>query len=252
MTFSPSDLSDSILANRPAVVPYLTAGFPDMGRFVDLLGSLSAVAPAIEIGLPFSDPMADGATIQDSSRISLEGGTTVGGVVAALDERGPSAIPLAVMSYLNPLLAFGLSSLFARLSDVGVAALVIPDLPFEESDPIREAARAHSIGLVQLVTPVTSSARLETLATASEGFTYAVTMAGTTGGTVTLDDSVAAYLDRVREHSAVPVIAGFGIRSAEQVRELADHCDGVIVGSALVEKIAAGIDAVEFVRELAS
>lgn len=252
MRFSASDLSDSILAARPAVLPYLTAGFPDMGRFVDLLDSLSTLAPAIEIGLPFSDPMADGATIQDSSRISLEGGTTVGGVLSALGERDPSPIPLAVMSYLNPLLAFGPTELFSRLSDVGVAALVIPDLPFEESGPIRELAGAHFIGLVQLVTPVTPVSRLETLAKASEGFTYAVTMAGTTGGTVALDGSVAAYLDQVREHSAVPVVAGFGIRNSTQVHELADHCDGVIVGSALVEKIAAGSDAAEFVRELAT
>lgn len=252
MTFSHFDLAESIRGARPAVVPYLTAGFPDMGQFVDVLSKMSDVAPAIEIGLPFSDPMADGATIQDSSRIALEGGTTVAGVLSALGDRGRSDIPLAIMSYLNPLLAFGLSDLFPRLSEVGVAALVIPDLPLEEAGPIREIAAVHSIGLVQLVTPVTSPDRLAVLAKVSEGFTYAVTMAGTTGGTVSLDVGVADYLERVRDHSTVPVVAGFGIRTSTQVRELADHCDGVIVGSALVEKIAAGADAVEFVKELAS
>ncbi len=252
MSFSHIDLADSIQSHAPAVIPYLTAGYPDMDGFVRCFDALSAVAPAIEVGIPFSDPMADGATIQESSRIALEGGATLRKILLALEGRVDHDTPLIVMSYLNPLLAFGLPDLMSRLSATGVAALVIPDLPFEESAPIRSVAGEVSIGVVQLVTPVASPDRLEKLAGASEGFTYAVTMTGTTGGEVEAGESVADYLDQVRRYSRVPVVAGFGVRSSAQVSTLAPHCDGVIVGSALVETISRGDNPVEFVTGLAS
>jgi tryptophan synthase alpha chain len=138
----------------------------------------------------------------------------------------------------------------AALAAVGVASLVIPDLPYEESTEVGEAAARYSVGLVQLVTPLTDGARLETLCSRSQGFVYAVTMTGTTGGAVADTASVAAYLDKVRSYASVPVLAGFGIRDAQQVRRLAEHCDGVIVGSAIVEKISRGEDPVEFVEGL--
>lgn len=252
MSFSHDDLADAIQHASPAVIPYLTAGYPDMGGFVRWLDALSGVAPAIEVGIPFSDPMADGATIQESSRIALEAGATVRTILSTLEDRANHETPLIVMSYLNPLLAFGLPDLMARLSATGVAALVVPDLPFEESAPIRAIAAEFSIGVVQLVTPVTSADRLEKLAGASEGFTYAVTMTGTTGGEVAAGASVGDYLDQVRKYSRVPVVAGFGVRSSEHVANLAPHCDGVIVGSALVETISRGGNPVEFVTGLAS
>jgi tryptophan synthase alpha chain len=131
-----------------------------------------------------------------------------------------------------------------------VSALVVPDLPLEESDELASVSREHGIGLVQLVSPVTSAERLDALGHASEGFTYAVTMTGTTGGTVGASPEVTAYLDRVRKASRPPVLAGFGVRTAEQIRALAPHCDGMIVGSALVEIMASGGDPVAFVAEL--
>ncbi len=233
-----------------AIVPYLTGGFPTMSGFGQALVGLSETSIAVEIGIPFSDPMADGATIQESSRIALEGGATLASIVAAIEQLPPLPSELVVMSYLNPLLAYGLEDLVPRLSDAGVAALVIPDLPFEESAGLREVAGASGIGLVQLVSPVTTVDRLAMLGAVSEGFTYAVTMTGTTGGSTGIGSDVTGYLDAVRSVSRAPVLAGFGVRTADQVRALASHCDGVIVGSALVEVLAAGEDPVAFVEGL--
>ena len=243
-------LETRLAGGDTAIVPYLTGGYPSSPAFTDALLALSGVSIAVEIGIPFSDPMADGATIQESSRVALENGATLNSVIDAIEGLGRLDSDLVVMSYLNPLLAYGYESLLPRLAGVGVSALVVPDLPLEESDELASVSREHGIGLVQLVSPVTSSERLETLANASEGFTYAVTMTGTTGGRVGAGPEVTAYLDRVRAVSRAPVLAGFGVRSPEQVRALAPHCDGVIVGSALVEIMASGGDPVAFVAEL--
>jgi tryptophan synthase alpha chain len=221
-----------------------------MSVFVEALEALSAVSEAVEIGIPFSDPMADGATIQESSRVALESGASLGSILDAIQSQGALGSELVVMSYLNPLMAFGYQELLPRLAAAGVSALVVPDLPLEESGQLGGESREHGIGLVQLVSPVTSQERLEALGRASEGFTYAVTMTGTTGGSVGGDEEVTAYLDRVRAVSRPPVLAGFGVRSSDQVRALAPHCDGVIVGSALVEVISAGEDPVSFLAGL--
>jgi tryptophan synthase alpha chain len=232
------------------VVPYLTGGFPTMAIFKEALQSLSTGSIAVEIGIPFSDPMADGATIQESSRAALEAGATLGSIVAAIEGLAPLSAELIIMSYLNPILAFGPDELMPRLGAAGVAALVVPDLPLEESGELGQAARESGIGLVQLVSPVTDPDRLATVASASEGFTYAVTMTGTTGGRADIGYQVTGYLDRVRAVSRPPVLAGFGVRTVEQVHVLGQHCDGVIVGSALVEVLAAGDDPVAFIEEL--
>ena len=243
-------LEKQLRGEAPAVIPYLTAGFPTMDRFAEALTEVASISEAVEIGIPFSDPMADGATIQESSRVALEGGATLQAVLAALEALPSLPVPLVVMSYLNPLMANGYQALLPRLAAVGVAALVVPDLPFEESADLRAAAGASGIGLVQLVTPVTDDERLRLLGGASEGFTYAVTMTGTTGGSALVGSGVGAYLDRVRSAAKTPVLAGFGVRSAEQVRSLVPHCDGVIVGSALVEILGRGEDPVAFLEGL--
>ncbi len=239
-------------AEATAVVPYLTGGYPDMTRFVESLDALVEVSPALEVGIPFSDPMADGATIQESSRQALAAGTTLDGVITGLEKRANIDTPLVIMSYLNPLLAYGVDRLIPRLVEAGVCGLVLPDLPFEEASIIAEPAQASGMGIVQLVTPLTDRDRLQMLCKESQGFVYAVTMTGTTGGVVSEGEGVSDYLDRVREASSIPVLAGFGVRSAQQVRKLAPHCDGVIVGSAIVEKISRGEDPVAFVQELLS
>jgi tryptophan synthase alpha chain len=232
------------------IVPYLTGGYPNMAIFGGALTALASVSEAVEVGIPFSDPMADGATIQESSRVALEAGASLDSILEAIESMSDLAADLVVMSYLNPLLAYGYERLVPRLAGAGVSALVVPDLPLEEAGELGGAAREHGIGLVQLVSPVTSQERLQTLGQASEGFVYAVTMTGTTGGSIGGGEEVTAYLDRVRAASRAPVLAGFGVRTADQVRTLAPHCDGVIVGSALVEVIAAGGDPVSFVEGL--
>lgn len=232
------------------VVPYLTGGFPTMSGFQEALQAIAAGSAAVEIGIPFSDPMADGATIQESSRVALDAGASLASIVSAIESLPRLAADLVVMSYLNPLLAYGPAELMPRLAAAGVAALVVPDLPLEESGEMGTVAGENGIGLVQLVSPVTSRARLSALGTASEGFTYAVTMTGTTGGSAGIGDEVTGYLDEVKAASRVPVLAGFGVRTAKQVQALGPHCDGVIVGSALVEVLAAGDDPVAFIDGL--
>jgi tryptophan synthase alpha chain len=246
------ELSERILAARPALVPYLTAGFPDLARFAGHLDGLTAVSPAVEIGVPFSDPMADGATIQESSRLALAGGATLQRIVALLGERENNEVPLIVMSYLNPILAFGIDSLMPLMAAAGVAALVVPDLPHEEAHIVSDETVKHGIGLVRLVTPLTDPERMELLCANSQGFVYAVTMAGTTGSGAIDTDAVAGYLDAVKAMSSVPVLAGFGVRTRDHVAQLASHCDGVIVGSAIVEAIADDEDPAEFVGSLTS
>jgi tryptophan synthase alpha chain len=243
-------LEQALGGDAPAIVPYLTAGYPTLARFADALREVAAVSEAVEIGIPFSDPMADGATIQESSRVALDRGATLEGLISTLEALAPLPCPLVVMSYLNPLMAFGYETLLPRLAGVGVAGLVVPDLPLDESGELRGVAARSGVGLVQLVTPVTEADRLRRLGEASEGFTYAVTMTGTTGGSAAVGSDVGGYLDRVRAASRAPVVAGFGVRTVDQVRALVPHCDGVIVGSALVEVLGRDDDPVEFLKGL--
>ena len=158
--------------------------------------------------------------------------------------------PLLLMSYLNPLLAYGLDRLPAAVAKAGVAGFIIPDLPYEESAEVRTALDSHGLALVQMVTPVTPPERLKMLCEASQGFVYAVTMTGTTGRNVAVPEDVLAYMDRVRAVSPVPVCAGFGIRSAEQVGRMQGHVDGVVVGSALVEVLERREDPAAFIKSL--
>jgi tryptophan synthase alpha chain len=241
------------LEGRPAIVSYLTAGFPTFECFASLLPRVAAVSDAVEIGVPFSDPIADGVTIQRASHVALAAGTTLRRIVTLLERLTPRpSAPILLMSYLNPLLAFGLEEVAVASARAGVAGMVVPDSPLEECAPLREALERHGLALVQLVTPVTPPARLSALCRASRGFVYAVTVTGTTGGEVAAEEVLAAYLDRVRAASHVPVIAGFGIRKQEQVRKIARHADGVVVGSALVELVEQGEDPVSFLLSLRS
>jgi tryptophan synthase alpha chain len=158
--------------------------------------------------------------------------------------------PLVLMSYLNPLLAFGLKELAAASAQAGVCGFIVPDLPYDESADFRAALGPHGIALIQMVTPVTTPARRAKLCAATEGFVYAVTMTGTTGRTAAVPTDVTRYLDAVRADAKHPVCAGFGIRARDQVEQLRGHVAGVIVGSALVEVLESGQDAAAFLRAL--
>ena len=228
---------------EPALVAYLTAGFPSRERFLTDLRQVAEGADVVEIGVPFSDPMADGVTIQRSSRIALSQGVTLGWILATLEGMTPRPrAPLLLMSYLNPLLAYGAERLADSAERAGVAGFIVPDLPLDEGETLCEALAGRGLALVQMVTPVTKPQRLQRLCAASRGFVYAVTMTGTTGKSVSVPPEVTDYLDRVRALSPVPVCAGFGIRGREQLERLRGHVDGVVVGSALVEVLERGED----------
>jgi tryptophan synthase alpha chain len=236
---------------RTALVGFLTAGFPRRASFHATLAAVAAACDVVEIGVPFSDPMADGATIQRASFAALADGVTLAWILESLGSLAVRpAAPILLMSYLNPLLAFGLERLPAAAAAAGVAGCIVPDLPFEESADLRAALDREGLALVQMVTPVTPQSRLERLCAQAQGFVYAVTMTGTTGKSVTVPDDVLDYMDRVKRASPVPVCAGFGIRSREQVQRLGKHVDGVVVGSALVEAIERGQDVTAFLAAL--
>jgi tryptophan synthase alpha chain len=238
-------------AGRPALAAFLTAGFPSLRSFPAFLRATACAADVIEIGVPFSDPMADGVTIQRTSRIALEEGTTLAWILATLSaETAGFRAPCALMSYVNPLLAYGAERLAADAAEAGVAAFIVPDLPLEEQDLLAPSLRARGIGLVQLATPATPPARLHDLCAASDGFVYAVAVNGTTGGRAGAGEHVREYLSRVRAASRRPVLAGFGIRTRHDVQALVPPADGVIVGSALLESIERGEDPEWFLRSL--
>lgn len=238
-------------AGRPALVPFITAGYPEPGSFTASLKAIAGVGDAVEVGIPFSDPMADGMTIQRSSFEALQKGVNLRWIFDELDKvRGEIDAPLVMMSYLNPLLAFGYEELARRALRAGVCAFIVPDLPYEECAELRAALEAEGLGLVQLVTPATPDARLATLAEASRGFVYAVTITGITGGEAGLPDNLAAYLDNVSRRSALPVCAGFGIRTAADVASVGAHAAGAIVGSALVEVLERGDDPSAYLESL--
>ena len=233
-----------------AIVAFLTAGFPKREKFEEHLTAIGNEADVVEIGVPFTDPMADGMTIQRSSREALAQGFTLRWLLETLERMRRPKAPLVLMSYLNPLLAYGLEELAAASAKAGVCGFIVPDLPYDESADFRAALADHGIALIQMVTPVTRPERLAKLCTATEGFVYAVTMTGTTGRTASVPGDVTRYLDAVRAASKHPVCAGFGIRGREQVEQLRGHVSGVIVGSALVEVLESGQDAAAFLKTL--
>lgn len=249
----------AVAEGHPALAGFLTAGFPSPADFADVARRVAAAVDVFELGVPFSDPMADGVTIQEASRAALACGVTLEWILELVAELELET-PVVLMSYLNPLLTRPHAALAAEASAAGVDGFIVPDLPLEESGPLRDALGREGLALVQLVTPLTPPTRRRRLAQASGGFLYAVTRTGTTGADTTGADTTGqphsaradtlAYLRSLREVSDLPVLAGFGIRSSARVRALAPHVEGLIVGSALIERLASGEDPVEFLHEL--
>ncbi len=236
---------------RPALVAFITAGFPDRAGFGKNLAAVAAACDVVEIGVPFTDPMADGTTIQRASFVALADGVTLPWILDALSAAGKRlGAPVVLMSYLNPLLAYGLERLPHDAAAAGVAGFIVPDLPFEESAELKAALDREGLALIQMVTPVTPEQRLAKLCAAAQGFVYAVTMTGTTGKSAAVPDDVLQYMDRVKRHSSIPVCAGFGIRTRDQVARFGAHVDGVVIGSALVETLERGEDPRAFLAAL--
>jgi tryptophan synthase alpha chain len=249
-------LSDAIRAvrrDRVAMVAFLTAGFPSREHFQADLAALAAEADVVEIGVPFTDPMADGVTIQRSSLAALAQGVSLHWIIDTLKSMPKVKAQLVFMGYLNPMLAYGLDQLAADAAAAGISGFIVPDLPIEESADFERAIAPHGLAMIRMVTPVTSQARLEQLCSSAQGFVYAVSMTGTTGravGAAGIPADTLAYLDKVRRLSPVPVCAGFGIREHAQVAALAPHVDGVVVGSALIEAMEKGESTTALLRKL--
>jgi tryptophan synthase alpha chain len=239
------------LDGAPALIAFVTAGYPEPARFLDILREVGEAADAVEIGVPFTDPMADGVTVQRASRAALQNGVSLTWIFDQLASRDfELPAPVLLMSYLNPLYAFGFRRLAERALETGVSGFIVPDLPYEESTPLKTELDAQGLALVQLVTPATPPDRLRRLCAASEGFVYAVTRTGITGGNEGLPEEIADYLAEVKRNSRLPVCAGFGVRKREQVDLIGQHADGVIVGSALLEALEAGHSPGKFLAAL--
>lgn len=231
-------------------IPYIVAGDGGMDRLAQQIKLLeeSGVA-AIELGIPFSDPVADGPTIQRAGMRALKAGVTLRSVFDMLRKtRANRQVPIVFMTYFNPIFSFGVENFAAACVDSGVDGVIVPDVPMEEEDVLAHELEKHDIAFVRLVALTSTAERMEELASRSEGFLYAVAVRGTTGVRASHDDSVATYLEKLKSMSDVPVLAGFGVSNATQARELSSHCDGVIVGSAIVDLFYEGKD--NEVREL--
>lgn len=226
-------------ADETALGLFLTAGFPTPEATLDILRAADdGGADFIELGMPFSDPVAEGLPIQQASERALAAGMTMEGVFQIAEGfREQSDTPLLLMGYANPVLRYGVSDFCARARSAGVDGLILPDLPPEEADDLDAAAASHSLATVYLVAPNTAPSRVEHVAHRATGFVYAVSQAGLTGAALADRDATASYLARVREtvHAAgLPMCVGFGIRTPDDAARLGAEADGVIVGSALI------------------
>lgn len=234
-----------------ALIPYLTAGFPSRSAFSDALSEVVAGgADIVEIGIPFSDPIADGPTIQRSSQAALAAGISLETTFEILSVTPRSAVPLVFMSYLNPLLAFGRERLLDAMAEVGVEGLIVPDLPVDEAEEWCDAAAARGCSVVFLAAPTNTPERLRKIGERTRGFLYAVSLLGTTGARRELPPHLPAFLQRVRGCTEQPIAVGFGISTPAHVMQLAGLADGVVVGSRLVEAIECGEDLTKCVAEL--
>jgi tryptophan synthase alpha chain len=248
-----SEAIRNVRRERVAIVGFLTAGFPSKERFRADLEAIAEEADVVEIGVPFTDPMADGVTIQRSSLAALAQGVDLKWIIQTLKSVPKLKAQLVFMGYLNPFLAYGLEQLAADAAAVGICGFIVPDLPVEESAAFEKALAAHGLALIRMVTPVTPAARLEQLCRSAQGFVYAVSMTGTTGrsvGSGGVPPETLAYMDRVRKLSPVPVCAGFGIRERAQVAALAPHVDGVVIASATIEASEKGESPAALLRQL--
>lgn len=225
--------------NGKAFIPFLTAGDPDLVSTEKYILELEkAGADLIEIGIPFSDPIAEGVVIQEADLRSLRGGTTTDKIfemVASVRTR--TEIPLVFMTYLNPVFHYGYESFFSNCEHVGINGIIIPDLPYEEKGELAGIAKAHQVEVISLIAP-TSEQRIRNIAKDAEGFLYLVSSMGVTGVRSEIKTDLAGMIAAIREVTALPVAVGFGIHTPEQAEKIAGMADGVIVGSAIVKLIA--------------
>ena len=225
---------------RPAIATFLTVGYPDKSSTGAMVSAMvEGGVDIIELGAPFSDPLAEGPTIQKSSQIALDQNVTLTDCLECCKEtrsRFPR-IPIVIMGYYNPILSYGIDRFAADADESGVDGLIVVDLPFEEAGPLQSAVRARGIDLIYLLAPTSTNERIKRVAAASSGFVYCVSLTGVTGARKDLRTDLSGFLDRVRAETDVPLIVGFGISTREHVERVASMADGVAVGSALINLI---------------
>jgi len=230
-------------AGRPALLAYLTAGYPEAGATEALAGAIiEAGADMLEIGVPFSDPLAEGPTIQRSSQVALEQGATLDTCIeacAALRKRY-SVVPLILMGYYNPVLSYGLDRFAERAASAGVDGVIVVDLPAEEAAPLVQVCRPRGIDVILLLAPTSTDERIRKVSEVASGFVYCVSVAGVTGARERLSEGLDGFLERVRKHVDLPLAVGFGISTAAHVRAVGELADGAAVGSAVINAITDG------------
>lgn len=231
---------------RGVLIPYFMCGYPSAAQSIELvLAAAEGGADIIELGMPFSDPLADGATIQHAGQAALERGMTIRGCIEiARQVAARSDVPLLLMGHYNPVLAYGLEHFCETAHASGVCGLIIPDLPVEEATPLREAAQRHGLALIFLVPPTAPSERItqvaELTANGPGGFIYCISLNGVTGSRTTLPPHLRSFIAVVRDYTKgknIPLAVGFGLSTPEHIAEVTSYADGAVVGSALVNLI---------------
>jgi tryptophan synthase alpha chain len=229
--------------NRSALIPYLTAGYPSPDASLAALRAAEQVSDILEIGVPFSDPLADGPTIQRSTFEALRQGMTLAGTLALI-ERARLVKPVVVFSYLNPILHYGVERFLGEAAGLGVAGLLLTDLPAGGDPSVESLVQASPLDLIRLVAPTTRPERLAEALDGAEGFVYLIARLGVTGASAALAEGLGESIARVRRATTLPVAVGFGISTPAQARAVAGQADGVVVGSALVDVLGTrGVDA---------
>ena len=234
------------------LIPFLTAGYPELESIVELVcGAANAGADMIEIGIPFSDPQADGPVIQASSQQALDNGMTLHKIFEQVTRiRKRTDVPLTLMGYYNPILKMGHETFLNRCVSSGVDGLILPDLPLEEAGPFCELAKAKGISPILLVAPNTPDDRIRKISELASDLIYAVSILGITGNDLASRDALADYLNRVRKNSVTPFVVGFGISTRDDVVWFNQHSDGAVVGSAIIKNMAGNSNPVNTTNKL--
>lgn len=228
-----------VFENKKAFIPFITAGDPNLSVTEELVPAMAeAGADMIELGIPFSDPVAEGIVIQEADLRALTAGATTDKIFDSVKRiRQKTDVPLAFMTYINPIFAYGVDKFMKNAADCGIDALIVPDMPFEEREELLPACKKYGLVLIYLAAP-TSRERAQAIARESEGFVYCVSSLGVTGVRSRITTNIKAMVETVKQGKEVPCAIGFGISTPEQAREMAAQSDGVIVGSAIVKMVA--------------
>ena len=230
-------------ARAPLLMPYAVGGFPDPNSCLEILRTYrEAGAGLVEIGIPFSDPLADGPVIQAASQVALQRGVRPTDVLQLAGTAVEEGTNVVLLSYLNSILALRPERFFDICQENGILGVVVPDLPADEADGLQSVAAARGVDVVLLAAPTSTDERLALIASAASGFIYCVSVAGVTGARASVRSDLPAFLARLRSHTDLPLAVGFGVSTPQQAAAVAEHADGVIVGSRLVEMITSSLE----------